>query len=53
MRAVVAGAPQEKTVTVERYVLPKFKIEFSTDRTYHEPGAPTQAHSPMSHSPLW
>ena len=38
VRAIVAGTKEEKTVTVERYVLPKFKIDFQTDRQFYQPG---------------
>jgi len=38
IRAIVAGAREEKTVTVERYVLPKFKINFKSDRNFYQPG---------------
>jgi len=38
VRAVVAGAKEEKTVTVKRYVLPKFKVKFASDRTFYQPG---------------
>jgi uncharacterized protein YfaS (alpha-2-macroglobulin family) len=38
VRAIVAGAKEEKTVTVERYVLPKFKIDFKSDRSFYQPG---------------
>jgi len=38
IRAIVAGAKEEKTVTVERYVLPKFKIDFKSDHNFYQPG---------------
>lgn len=38
VRAIVAGVAEEKTVTVERYVLPKFKIDFKSDRNFYQPG---------------
>ena len=38
IRAIAAGAREEKTVTVERYVLPKFKINLETDRKFYQPG---------------
>ncbi len=34
----VGGIKEEKSVTVERYVLPKFKIALETDRRYYQPG---------------
>jgi 5-hydroxyisourate hydrolase-like protein (transthyretin family) len=36
--ARVGDTTSEKTVTVKHYVLPKFKVEATTDRTYYRPG---------------
>jgi len=38
IRAKIGNDTTEKKVTVKRYVLPKFKIDFSTDKTYYMPG---------------
>ncbi len=35
---IVDGQETEKTVTVERYVLPKFDLDVSTNRQYYLPG---------------
>jgi hypothetical protein len=36
--AQMGNASSEKTVTVERYVLPKFKLTWSTERNFYLPG---------------
>jgi hypothetical protein len=38
VRAILENSKSEKTVTVKRYVLPKYKIEFTTDKKYYLPG---------------
>ncbi|MDQ2800599.1 MAG: MG2 domain-containing protein, partial [Armatimonadota bacterium] len=38
LRAVTASGQTEKTVRVERYVLPKFKASVTTDKPYYLPG---------------
>ena len=38
VRAVTEDGSAERTVEVKRYVLPKFKVSLSTDRTYYLPG---------------
>lgn len=38
IRAVFGENTQEKTVTVERYVLPKFNLVLDTDTRYYQPG---------------
>jgi hypothetical protein len=35
VRAIVAKTKTEKKVTVERYVLPKFKVKFTPDKSYY------------------
>lgn len=38
VRAQVGQAQQEKTVTVQRYVLPKFKVALTPDKSFYQPG---------------
>ncbi len=38
VRALVGDAQQEKTVTVERYVLPKFRVTLTPERKFYQPG---------------
>ena len=38
LSATMGDTTSERTVRVERYRLPKFKIELSTDKGYYEPG---------------
>ncbi|MHB0999369.1 MAG: alpha-2-macroglobulin family protein [Armatimonadota bacterium] len=37
VRAIVGKTVTDKKVTVERYVLPKFKIKFTSDKTFYLP----------------
>ena len=38
IRAIVDDAVQERTVTVDRYALPRFRIGFEADRPFYLPG---------------
>jgi hypothetical protein len=38
LTAALGDTTSEKTVTVEHYVLPKFKVTLTTDRTFYRPG---------------
>ncbi len=41
--AQISSTQSEKTVTVEHYVLPKFAVKLSTDRSFYQPGQPVRA----------
>ncbi|NIM94843.1 MAG: hypothetical protein GTO18_14175 [Anaerolineales bacterium] len=36
--AIMGNTSSEKTITVERYVLPKFKLTWTTDQSFYAPG---------------
>jgi hypothetical protein len=38
LTATLGNTSSEKTVTVEHYVLPKFDVKLTTDRTFYRPG---------------
>src|SRR6266542_2818609 len=38
IRALAGGTSRERTIEVKRYVLPKFKTQIATDKTYYLPG---------------
>ncbi|MBN1771344.1 MAG: hypothetical protein JXB32_08795 [Deltaproteobacteria bacterium] len=38
LRAIVGEAVQERAVTVDRYALPKFAVDFAADRAFYLPG---------------
>lgn len=38
VQALLGDAQAQKTVAVERYTLPKFQVEWETDRTFYQPG---------------
>ncbi len=38
IRVITDASQQEKTVNIERYVLPKYKINFTPDHPFYQPG---------------